>query len=102
MSQDTRIEIYGHAYSIRTELDPGYIQQLAGVVNAKMNALSHQTGTVDTRRLAVLAALNLADELQQLQKAVEAQRHALPAEVVRRLDECNQRLEAALGSGVQG
>jgi cell division protein ZapA (FtsZ GTPase activity inhibitor) len=102
MSQDTRIEIYGHSYSIRTDLDPAYIQQLAEVVNARMNALSHQTGTVDTRRLAVLAALNLADELQELRKSLEAQRHALPADVARRLEECNRRLGAALGQGVLG
>jgi cell division protein ZapA (FtsZ GTPase activity inhibitor) len=101
MSRDIRVEIYGQTYSIRTDLDPDYIQGLAKSVDAKMNALSHQTGTVDTRRLAVLAALNLSDELQQLRKSAEAHRDALPSDAVRRLEECNRLLEAALGNSVQ-
>jgi cell division protein ZapA len=101
MSRDVRVEIYGQTYSIRTDLDPDYIQGLARSVDARMNALGRQTGTIDTRRLAVLAALNLADEVAQLRKSAEASRDALPPEAVRRLEDCSRLLEAALGQGVR-
>lgn len=101
MTQDIRVEIYGQSYSIRTGLDPAYIQGLAEIVDARMNALSHQTGTIDTRRLAVLTALNLADEVEQLRRATETSREALPEDAVRRLEECTRLLESALGPDVQ-
>lgn len=101
MSRDVRVEICGQTYSIRTDLDPDYIHELARSVDARMNALGRQTGTIDTRRLAVLAALNLADEIAQMRMSAEASRDALPAEAVRRLEECSRLLEAALGQGVQ-
>ena len=94
--KDAQVEIYGQVYKIRGELDPVYIEQLARTVDAKMRALARQTDTVDTRRLAVLAALNLADELQQLKAKSHEARPALPRELLSRLDECNRLLEAAL------
>lgn len=101
MTQDIRVEIFGQVYSIRTSLDPDYIEQLARTVDARMSALARQTETVDTRRLAVLAALNLADELQQQQNQVPHQRSALPPEFISRLEECNRLLDSVLDSSVQ-
>ncbi|MFQ5662439.1 MAG: cell division protein ZapA [Terriglobia bacterium] len=98
MSKDIRLEIFGELHSIRSELHPAYVEQLARLVDAKMRALAEQTDTLDTRRLAVLAALNLADELQQLKEELEAEGGAGPREVARRLEQCNRLLEAALGS----
>ncbi|MFQ5777227.1 MAG: cell division protein ZapA [Terriglobia bacterium] len=100
MSRDIRLEIYGQVYSLRTDLEPDYVEKLAAAVDANMQALARQTDTVDTRRLAILAALNLADELQQLKEKVEAAEGALPGEFIQRLENCNQQLEAALGHKV--
>lgn len=97
--KDVQVEIYGQVYKIRGELDPGYVEQLARTVDAKMRALARQTDTVDTRRLAVLAALNLVDELQQLKAKAHAERAALPRELLSRLEHCNHLLEAALSGG---
>lgn len=94
--KDVQVEIYGQVYKIRGELDPAYVEQLGRTLDAKMRALARQTDTVDTRRLAVLAALNLADELQQLQAKSHEERPALPREFVNRVEHCNQLLEAAL------
>ena len=99
MTQDIRVEIYGQVYSLRTELEPAYIEELARLVDARMRTLAGQTDTVDTRRLAVLAALTLADELKQLQQQAGQQRTALPTELANRLEACNQLLEAALSGG---
>lgn len=96
MSQDIRVEICGQAYSIRTDLNPDYIRHLAHTVDARMRALGRQSGAVDTRRLAVLTALNLADELQQLQNGAATGPQPLSAAFVERLEQCNRLLEAAL------
>ena len=48
--------------------DPEYIGQLASYVDSKMRLIAQQAATVDSLRLAVLAALNLADELHVLKR----------------------------------
>ena len=56
-----RVEIFDQAYNLRGS-DPEYILKLAEYVDAKMRAVAEATNTIDTVRLAVLAALNIADE----------------------------------------
>jgi len=62
-----RVEIFDQAYNLRGS-DPEYILKLAEYVDAKMRAVAEQTHTVDTVRLAVLAALNIADEYHLLKR----------------------------------
>ena len=57
------VEIGGQKYPIRTGLEPEYVARLAAFVDEKMRAASDSTPTGDAVRLAVLAALNIADEL---------------------------------------
>ena len=66
-----RVEIYDQAYNLRGT-DPEYIFKLAEYVDAKMRAVAEQTATVDSLRLAVLAALNIADEYHVLRRQYEA------------------------------
>jgi cell division protein ZapA len=56
------VDIYDQAYRLRGQ-DPDYIHKLAAVVDAKMRLVAAQGKTVDSLRVAVLAALNIADEL---------------------------------------
>jgi len=60
--QPVSVEIYDQVYNLRGT-DPAYIAHLAHLVDAKMRAVSAQGGTVDSLRVAVLASLNIADEL---------------------------------------
>ena len=62
-----RVEIFDQAYNLRGS-DPEYILKLADYVDAKMRAVASATNTIDTVRLAVLAALNIADEYHLLKK----------------------------------
>ncbi len=62
-----RVEIYDQAYNLRG-VDAEYIVKLAGFVDTKMRSVAEQTATVDSLRLAVLAALNIADEYHILKK----------------------------------
>jgi cell division protein ZapA len=57
------VEIRGLRYPIRSALDPQYVARLASYVDEKMRAAADSAPTGDMLRLAVLAALNLADEL---------------------------------------
>jgi cell division protein ZapA len=61
------VEIYDQTYHLRAS-DPDYIQKLAAMVDGKMRAVSANGNTVDSLRVAVLAALNIADELLRLQE----------------------------------
>jgi cell division protein ZapA len=57
------VEIGGQRYPIRSTLEPEYVARLATYVDEKMRAAADSTPTGDSLRLAVLAALNIADEL---------------------------------------
>lgn len=60
--QPVSVEIYDQIYTLRGT-DPAYIEHLARVVDSKMRAVADQGNTVDSLRVAVLASLNIADEL---------------------------------------
>ena len=57
------VEIQGQRYPIRSSLEPDYVARLATYVDEKMGAAGDTIPTGDGLRLAVLAALNIADEL---------------------------------------
>ena len=59
------VEIYDQVYNLRGS-DAEYIRQLAALVDSKMRAVAAHGGTADSLRVAVLAALNIADELLTL------------------------------------
>ena len=65
-----RVEIFDQAYNLRGS-DPEYILKLAEYVDSKMRAVAEATNTIDTVRLAVLAALNIADEYHLLKKRLD-------------------------------
>ena len=62
-----RVEIYDQVYNLRG-VDAEYIARLAEFVDAKMRTVAEQTSTVDSLRLAVLAAINIADEYHILKR----------------------------------
>jgi cell division protein ZapA len=66
MGQDSNVvsvEILGLRYPIRSSLDAGYVSELAAYVDAKMHAAAEDTEAADSVKIAVVAALNIADEL---------------------------------------
>ena len=63
------VEIYDQTYHLSGE-DAEYIRRLAELVDARMRAVAAQGRTADSLRVAVLAALNLADELSRAERAV--------------------------------
>ena len=68
MSRGVKVQIFGQSYTIVGDLEEAYVQQLAAYVDAKMQAITGMTSTVDTQKAAVLAALAIADELHSGRK----------------------------------
>jgi cell division protein ZapA len=80
------VEIYDQVYHLSGQ-DAEHIRELAARVDAKMRAVAAQGRTVDSLRVAVLAALNLADELSQAGSADAQVGHARAASLRGLLDE---------------
>ena len=91
----TTVSIYDQTYHL-TGQDSDHIRHLAAQVDAKMRAVAAQGNTVDSLRVAVLAALNLADELAQSAGADARKGHNRAASLRGLLDEV---LEADLKTG---
>ena len=81
------VEIHGQRYPIRTSLEPDYVARLARYVDEKMRAAADSTPSGDALRHAVLAALNIADELFRCRDERRAQdgRLATRAEELERI-----------------
>lgn len=65
-TESIAVDIYDQIYRLRG-IDPAYIEHLASLVDSKMRAVA-ACGTVDSLRVAVLASLNLADELEVMRE----------------------------------
>jgi cell division protein ZapA len=65
------VEIFGQTYTVKAGGDPGYVEELAALVDAQMREVSKTAGAVDSVRVAVLAALNIADECFRLRRQVQ-------------------------------
>jgi len=85
VSAPVKVQIFGQTYAVRGELDEAYVQKLAAYVDEKMRAIADATATVDTQKLAVLAALAIADELHSTQKERGDQEELLREQAERRL-----------------
>jgi cell division protein ZapA len=93
------VEIFGQSYAVKAGADPGYVEKLAAFVDEQMKDVSRATGAVDSVRIAVLAALNLADECFRLRRQVEEAQAAAQAKGGAPEDRV-KRLARTLGSAL--
>jgi cell division protein ZapA len=88
-----RVEIYNQTYNIRSfDGDSEYIMQLAEYVDGKMREIASKTLTVDSLKAAILAALQIADELHRLKNLHEK----ADEELASRSAECAEMLDRVL------
>lgn len=88
-NRSVRVEIYGQAYTIRTEGQSDHIHSLAEMVDRRMKEIARATLTVDSLKVAILAALHIAEELHQTRRRLEESDRDLAersARAVARLD----------------
>jgi cell division protein ZapA len=86
------VEIFGQRYPIRSSLDVEYVTRLATYVDAKIRAARDSAPSGDPQRLAVLAALNIADELFRHRESARVQ----DGTVVARAEELERLLDRVL------
>ena len=58
-----QVTIFGHSYTVRGEGDPAYVLEVAAYVDRKMREITGRLPGVPPSKLAILASLNIADEL---------------------------------------
>ena len=86
------VEIHGQRYPIRSGLDEAYVARLAQYVDEKMRAAADATRSGDSLRLAVLTALNVADELFRCRDGTQARN----GELAERAGELERLLDRVL------
>ncbi len=89
----TQVEIFGEVYSVRGSDESGHLQELAGLVDRRMREVAGRVKG-DTARIAILTALNLADELFQTRSRQEGERVEIREKVVALTEELTQALES--------
>ena len=57
------IKVFGQTYTVKTDAEEDYIQEVAKYVNEKMEEVLKKTKSVSTVNVAILTALNIADDL---------------------------------------
>jgi cell division protein ZapA len=92
VAQSIRVEIYNQTYNIRSDGDNDYILRLAEYVDSKMREISSGTLTVDSLKVAILAALHIADEFHQMKGHQEQS----DAQLASRSAECAEMLDRVL------
>jgi len=93
-----KVEIYNQTYNIRSDGDNEYIHRLAEYVDSKMREVTHGGYTVDSHKIAILAALHIADELHQLRN----QQEVVDNELARRSAECTDELDRLFKNKTNG
>lgn len=87
-----KIEIYDQSYNLSADQDETYVKELAAFVDSKMRTVADATRTVDSVKVAVLAAVNIADELFTLRQRQEK----LEGPLRKRVEKCVAMVEKVL------
>ena len=88
MKRALDVEILGQRFTISSEAEEGYMLKVAGYVDGKMQELMQASKPVAKSNVAMLAALNIADELHRLKDSHEA--------VLNRLDQLLKRVSTTV------
>ncbi|HUP49543.1 MAG TPA: cell division protein ZapA [Thermoanaerobaculia bacterium] len=89
----TEVEIFGQTYTVRGEGDPDYLTELARYVDARMREVAAEVATVDPMKIAILAALNIADEFSRFRK----QGQGASGTWIEKTEEISERLNQVIG-----
>ena len=71
LPETVEVTIFNQTYRLRSKADKAHVQQIARLVDERMRQISSQITTHDISKIAVLTALNIADEMQNLRNYYE-------------------------------
>jgi cell division protein ZapA len=92
-SRVVHVEIHGQRYPVRSSLDQPYVAELAAYVDEKMRLAMRECPQGDSLKVAVLAALNIADEYFRARDDMRSGHDSL----AHRAGELERMLDLALG-----
>ena len=88
-----KIQIYGKTYSLKSSSDQVSTEEVAAYVDAKMRELAEVRSKTSSANLAVLAALNIAQELIELQNQTETNDKAQDEKIGRILEALEEEIQ---------
>lgn len=89
MKRSLNVEILGQSFTISSDADEGYVLRVAGYVNDKMQELSRASKPAAKSNVAMLTALNIADEYHRLKEAHEV--------MVKRIAQLSKQVSSKIG-----
>ena len=89
----TAIEIYGQTYHVKGVASPEHVARLAHYLDGKMREVSDHTPTVDTLKVAILAALNIADQYLSSRQRLQELEQIL----AEKSEKLSSNIDAAIG-----
>ncbi|MBI4639312.1 MAG: cell division protein ZapA [Candidatus Tectomicrobia bacterium] len=92
METGTKVTIFGRSYTIKGDADPDHIREIADYVDNKMREISARAPTISSSKLAILAALNIAEDLYQLREQEKAKKHYIEQKTTALLSLLDERL----------
>ncbi len=85
-----KVSIYGTEYPVKGDADPDYIEEVAVYVDTKMREVARSLTVKSTTKVAVMAALNITDELFNARRDLEERERKLEAEIERLTEKTRQ------------
>src|SRR5512142_397264 len=89
------VQIFGHPYTIRSEAEQGYILDVAAYVDQKMREITEKLPVASLSKVAILASLNIADELFKERARQQSRDQAIDRQTAR----LSAVLDGVLGEG---
>jgi cell division protein ZapA len=94
MTKTIEVEVFGHRFSLQGEGDEAYFHELAEYVDTQMRTLAKQTKTSTPTKLAILAAINVTDELFRQQRHRESGETEMERRAQLLVERIDEHLEA--------
>jgi cell division protein ZapA len=93
------VQIFGHAYTIRSEADEKHVLDVAAYVDQKMREITEKLPVAPLTKVAILASLNIADELFKERATHQTRDHKMNEQQVARVHALNAVLDEVLQDG---
>jgi len=87
-----KVDIYDQSYNVSVGDNQAYVHELAAYVDTKMREVAEATRMVDSVKVAVLAALNIADEFF----TIRSRQQEIEGPLRKRVERCVALVEKAL------
>lgn len=96
-----RVTIFGMEYTLKSEENPQFIVELADYLNEQMTEISEKSSTNSALKIAILAALNITDDLFKERKEKEKLEDKIADKCVSLRDRLNSAIDLSEQRGTE-